>query len=105
MVKELVWNVYWFDPNEKKFKTRNVFQLSSRFNEELDALKTERPLMTKQEFSAELAKIARYCYWAKCEYELWLCDFPAEQEKIKIDVFYQLSLNWERFVDYVWENI
>lgn len=105
MAKELVWNVYWFDPNAKEFKTRNIFQLSSRFNEGLEALKAERPLMTKQEFSAEFAKITRYCYWAKCEHELLLCDFPSEQVKAKIDVFYQLSINWERFVDYVWENI
>lgn len=101
----MTWNVYWFDLNEKKFQMRNVFKLSARFNEELEILKAKRPLMTKEEFVAELARIARYCYWAKCEYEFLLCDFPTEQKKIKVDVFHQLSMNWEQFSNYVWENI
>lgn len=102
---KMTWNIYWFDPNEKKFKTRNVFRLSSSFNKDFEKLKENSSLMTKQEFSEELAKITRYHYWARCEYELLLCDVPSEQVETKIDVFHQLSANWERFVDYVWENI
>lgn len=105
MAKALTWNVYCFDVNAKKFKVRNVFNLSTRFNKDFENLKTKALSMTKQEFSDELMLIARYTYWARCEYELLLCDFPSESEKTKIDIFHQLVTNWERFVDYVWENI
>ena len=45
-----------------------------------------------------------YYFWSKCEWETiiypWVGDDKAAK---KIDVFWQLENNWNRFVEYLWE--
>ena len=47
-----------------------------------------------------------YYFWSKCEYEILITtwferkDFKDE----KIDVYDQLQLNWNAFIDYIWKN-
>lgn len=104
---ELVWNVYWYEPNSHKIVSRNVFNLSSKFQRELDTLKTHRHDWRKEYFSLELKKACQYCFWAKCEYEILIGPWVGGEENdfVKIDVYSQLMLNWDKFSHYVWENI
>ena len=47
-----------------------------------------------------------YYFWSKCEWEIILSDWPPSDTfcKEKIDVFDQVMLNWDIFVDYIWNN-
>ena len=46
-----------------------------------------------------------YYYWAKCEWEVIVSDWPTSGKvEAKIDVYNQVMLNWDKFADYTWKN-
>lgn len=57
-----------------------------------------------KDFSDKLQGVTMYYFWSKCEWETvihpWVGDEKAAK---KIDVFWQLQNNWDRFVEYLWE--
>lgn len=61
---------------------------------------------TKEEFSKKLDQEARYYFWSRCEHEIILSSWPPSDrcEDVKIDVYDQLSLNWDAFVNSLWEG-
>lgn len=101
------WNVYWWDPNAKEIRVQNVFNLSIKFQHELDELKRKKNEISEEHFSRELNFAAKYCFWSKCEHEIWVSDWMSDTKDggKKIDVYDQLRLNWDDFADYVWRNL
>lgn len=101
------WNVYVWEPNRKEIHIRNVFQLSIKFDEELDELKTKKNSMSEERFSKELLHAVKYCFWSKCEYEVYIGDWMSDTTDCgkKIDVYDQLMLNWDNFAAYTWGNL
>lgn len=91
--------------------------------------------MTKEEFGEQVRMALMHEYWSRCEYEVVITSFPphVENDEIdrlnkertehlkewgnfyctdvrlsvdkKIDVYGQVMLNWEQFLDYLWNNI
>ena len=57
-------------------------------------------------FATQLKKDLMYYFWSKCEWEIILTSWPPNNNfnDKKIDVFDQINLNWERFVEYIWAN-
>lgn len=125
---KLEWNVFYDDCNKNEIISFNVFKHSS-FSEEIKELLLKEK--DKKVFSSELRRIAKYYYWSKSEYEIVVTSWPpyidkegylALKERVeqkegrssyylvdldygkKVDIYRQLELNWERFVDYVWDN-
>lgn len=94
------WYVYYYNCNGKRIEKYNVFEHGS-FKKEFDLL-LELGL-SKEEFSDKLKRILMYYFWSKCEWETvlkpWVGDDSVEE---KIDVFDQVMLNWDKFVDYCW---
>lgn len=122
-MKQMIWNVYDHDINRGEIKTYNVFKHYS-FNKEVEELLKEN--LTYNEFAEKLNRIVQYYFWSKAEYKIVITSWApyidnkeldrlnAERENYrkrsyyvnletakKIDVYNQLHLNWERFVDYV----
>lgn len=125
----MTWNVYRYDINSQKIYQYNVFN-HNRFLEEVKAIKTK----DKDEFSEKLRIIAMYYFWSKAEHEIVITSFPpyinkdevsriiriASENDVyrynrytmhvnldrgeKIDIYNQLQMNWEHFVDYVWNS-
>lgn len=120
------WNVYMEDFNDREIKEFNIF---NHYGFREQARKLVKKYKEKEEFAEQLRKWLMYYFWSKCEYEIILTDFPtfidvkelqrlnAEYDKRinksgkicvnlsignKIDVYDQVRLNWEAFVDYVW---
>lgn len=93
------WNVFYSDFNTGKVTMYNVLKGREQF---IKKLKTKSA--SKDEFAKGLRSEMMYYYWSKAEWEVlispWLGRKDAEAEKI--DVFWQLDLNWDRFVDYCW---
>lgn len=128
-MKKLVWNVYYHDVNGEKIKVVNVFKHSS-FNKDVEKLLKEKSThgLTYNEFSKELKHIVQYYFWRKAEYEVVVTSWVPhidnkELDRLiseranhscysyyvnldvenKIDIYEQLMLNWEQFVNYVWK--
>lgn len=120
---EMIWNVYRYNFNAQEIEIFNVFD-HIRFANSVKELLKEYD--KKEDFEKKLNSIAMYNFWSKCEYEIVITSWPPyiskkeidkiiEEEKnckyrtnvnlevgSKIDIYQQLKLNWEHFVDYVW---
>lgn len=71
------WYVYYYDQNKEQSSKRYILN----------------------EFSSELQHIARYYFWSKYEYEIFIESWNSDKSA-KIDVFDQLMLNWDAFAKY-----
>ena len=105
------WFVYKENPNARTIEKWNVFRHSA-FEKEVCALLDEIT-MTKEKFAEKLESAARYCFWCRCEYEVVISEWPPvnrerfpdrKEVAIKVDIFSQLQMNWEAFVNYCWEH-
>lgn len=81
----------------------NIFD-HCRFAE--DFKKNVRKCKSKEEFAEIVKRDLMYYYWSKCEWEIILTGWPSRHDftEEKIDVWDQISLNWDRFIDYAWEH-
>ena len=98
------WCVIVESMSRGEFYEMNVFDHSS-YNADLQKIMKKRP--TRAELSEELRHITMYYFWSKCEYEIiissWLHCNRDDSPVMKIDVYDQLKMNWDNFVDYVWQ--
>ena len=94
------WYVYYYDVNRKKINTYNIFEHSSFKKEFSVLLKCD---LTKEVFADQLRHILMYYFWSKCEWETvlkpWVGDMNIGK---KIDVYDQIMLNWDKFVEYAY---
>lgn len=99
----LTWNVYYGNFNAKKIETFNIFKHTYFLNDCVHNLKHNKD---KDSFAKQLKRDLMYYFWSKCEWEIILSDWPPSDTfcKEKIDVFDQVMLNWDIFVDYIWNN-
>ena len=95
------WNVYYDEFNQNKIIPFNIFKHYT-FNQ--DVIKLLRSDLTKEQFEKELDRKLLYSFWSKCEYEttIYMGSWVGRSEPIKIDIYSQVKLNWNRFVDYCW---
>ena len=94
------WYVYYYDVNRKKINTYNIFEHSSFKKEFSVLLKCD---LTKEVFSDQLKHILQYYFCGKCEWETVLKPWVGDMNIGKnIDVYDQIMLNWDMFVDYCW---
>lgn len=126
----LEWYVFLHEINSKEIIKYNVFKHSGFLN---NVLKISRD--DKTVFAEKLRREAQYYFWSKCEMEVIITSWPAyidkdEYERItkevtsivnndrvfrvvnisptvgsKIDVYEQLMLNWDVFVDYTYNKL
>lgn len=92
------WYVYYDDFNANKIIKWNIFKHHS-FKQDVEKLLKRK--LSKDEFSEELKRCLMYFMWSKCEYEVIVSQQHGDGS-LKIDVYDQVMMNWDRFVDYVW---
>ena len=93
------WYVYYHDSNAQKIIKWNVFNHGS-FKNEVNKILKEK--LSKEVFSEKLRREAMYYFWSKCEYEIILSPWTGRADNIKMDIYDQIMMNWDKFVDYVW---
>jgi len=93
------WYVYYHDSNAQKIIKWNVFNHGT-FAEKVNKLLQEN--LSRDEFADGLKKYLMYYMWSKCEYEIILSSWTGRADDIKIDIYDQIMMNWNNFVDYVW---
>lgn len=99
----IVWKAFYHSWNRKTIEPFNIFR-HSRFREEVrDAAKRCK---TKEEFAKKLRSALMYYYWCKCEWEVLIAPWVDNNstKEIKVDVYQQVMLNWDAFLNYVWDN-
>lgn len=100
----LSWNVYLEDVNACRITTYNIFSHGGFLRgcrEALEAFPNDR-----EQFGNEVKHALLYFFWSKCEYEVVISGWPPSErtESKKIDVYAQVCLNYEAFLNYLWNN-
>lgn len=99
------WSVYRFNINRQKIEEFNIFNHCTFTKYVKEALiKYEKD---KDRFAEQLKSELMYYFWGKSEYEVIItCWVGGDREKVnqKIDIYDQVMMNWDKFVDYVWNN-
>jgi len=91
-----------WDFNQDKIE---VYDVVPMFIREIEAISKSKRPKTKDELDEMLDQEAMYHFWSKCEYEILIRDWPSGKEEEKIDVYDQLKMNWNNFVDFFWEKV
>jgi len=97
------WNVYIYDVNQQKMADFNIFDHGSFVEYVKKAIKKFK---NKEVFANQLKSELMYYFWGKSEWEIIISPWCGNKKQcdVKIDVFDQVMLNWDVFVDYVWDN-
>lgn len=101
--KVMEWFVYRYNINSQKIERFNIFKKKD-FQESIKSI-----LNCKTLTKLQLAEAARqelvYHYWARAEHEILISAWVGGngEETLKVDIYSQVMLNWEKFVEYLWE--
>ena len=120
----LSWNVLFEDFNKKEIVYYDIFK-GGYFEEVARELKKKTG--NKKVFTEKFRLKLMSQFWARSEYEVVVTSWPPyiskeeldklKQEDVKyrtnvnltvgrkIDIYEQLQMNWQQFIDYVWNNI
>lgn len=97
------WYVYRHNINSQQIERWNVFD-HGRFRE--DVLRCLKKHENRDGFAEALRRELFYYYHTKAEWEVligpWCGGYKTEE--LKVDVYRQVMLNWEKFVEYVWSQ-
>lgn len=86
--------------NNGKFEPFNVIPyLVKRYND------SEEKPKTVEEFKDFIIGRAKYQWWARCEYEIILSDWPSQKHEEKWDVFDQVMMNIDVVTQILMRNV
>ena len=98
----LEWYVYVFDVNSRHIYHMNIFNHGG-FNRAIrDILRDPTENYDKNTFASTVRGELMYYFWSKVEYEVEIGDVVFDKNKTKIDVYDQVMMNWDKFIDYLW---
>lgn len=95
----MTWNVFYHNCNTDKIEPFNIFR-HGRFRE--DVQKNLKIHTDKDEFAKALKSDLQYYFWSKAEYEVIITALVGGKAETKIDIYQQVMLNWDNFVNYIW---
>jgi hypothetical protein len=98
------WNVFLADWNGNKVVSYNIFR-HTKFKNECDVA-WKKCHNNKSLFGELVERSLMYYFWSKCEWEILIYDFPYNEnfKPSKVDVYDQVILNWDRFIEYLWRH-
>ena len=100
--EKIEWNVFYYDFNRKKIDTYNIFEHGGFVTY---VKKSINECKNKDEFAEQLKTELLYYFWSKAEWEVLLSPWIGDEKVTKkIDVYDQVMLNFNGFLDYVWEH-
>lgn len=87
------FNVCMYDINKKEFVYYDVIPY---LREKYISKKTKYNWEEMKDF---IRSYAMYQWWARCEYEIIISDWPREETKKKVDIYYQIMMNLDVITD------
>ena len=102
-MKKMHWYVYISDSNKRIIEKYDIFDhywFTKDLKETYKKYKNDFAA-----FSEYVRKDLMYYFWSKCEWEIILDHWPHWDnfKGRKIDVYDQISMNWDIFIKYVWD--
>lgn len=96
------WYVFVSDFNTKKIEIFNVFHSHTFLKGCRKSFKKYKLPEQYDELVESIRSDAMYSFWSKCEYETVITELFGRDsfQAKKIDVYQQLMLNWEPFIEY-----
>lgn len=97
----LCWNVIYEDFNARKIKQTNI--LGYGFPEDLAKAVKKNKIENREQLKEYLKREFMYHYWGKSEYEIAVGGLHSKhpEEFEKIDVWYQIEMNFDHIIDYI----
>ena len=106
------FNVINFNFNAKKFESYDVIPYFVRAYQERIELHKKYPSdsnfnvpNTFDEFKEFIKDRAQYQFWARCEYEIILVDWPCQKTEEKWDVYDQIMMNLDIITQLVMDSV
>lgn len=97
--------VIHFNFNARVFEKYDIMQyLIDRYNEAKRDRYQNTPV-THDEFDEFVRSKSMNMYWARCEYEVLLQDWPCKKTTKKIDIYWQILNNIDLVVRLLMENV
>ena len=98
-----VWNVYYHSINGRYIGKHNVLNHTGVVQ---DIMRATKECSTKEEFGERLRSSLMYYYWSKAEWEISIIPWCGGKDckSIKVDVYDQVMMNWEIFLEFVWSE-
>ena len=98
------FNVITYDFNSGKFVEYDIMPYLIRtYNEKKE--KKETLPETFDEFKNFVKSESKYQFWARCEYEIILIDWPCQKNHEKWDIYKQIMMNLDIVTKVFMENI
>lgn len=103
------FNVIIYDVNRKRMESYDIIPyLKICYDASKKKRSYKKTPKTFEEFKQFILAEARYQWWARCEYEIILSDWPCQQDSEKWDVYKQVEMNidviTEVFMKYIKET-
>lgn len=101
-MREMHWYVYVEDFNGRMIADYDIFRHGCFAEYVRKAYKKYRN--DHDSFCESVRKLLAYYFWSKCEWEVILSAWPPSDKvtQRKIDVYEQVMMNWDVFIEYVW---
>jgi len=101
-MREMHWYVYRENFNGKKIETYDIFSHGGFMDDVRTAYKKHKH--DHDAFCESVRKSLGYYFWGKCEHEVLVASWISADyvKPKKIDVYNQVMLNWDVFIEYVW---
>ena len=100
----LKWFVFVEAINKKRIKVYNIFEHKD-FMEDCDDAWEDYIYKHRNfaKFCEDIDNILMYYFWCKCEWEIIISNFPPSDsfKNKKVDVYQQVKINWDKFIDYL----
>ena len=100
------WYVIIENVNAKKIEKYNIFNHASFLNDCDKAWKDNHKDHENgfAKFEESVRRSMMYYFWSKCEWEVIVSGFPPSRKfhDAKIDVYEQVYINWDKFINYLW---
>ena len=93
------YNVIVYNINLRRFEPYNILPYLVREYKELEESPT-----TFEDVKDFILKKARYHWWARCEYEIILSDWPSSGVQEKWDIYKQIEMNIDNITNIFIKN-
>ena len=93
------WFVFVDDFNHRHIEKFNIFD-HHFFSKGCDKIFKDNK-DNKEVFAEEIRRELMYYFWSKCEWEVIVKSMFYDNDK-KIDVYQQVMLNYDSFINYLW---
>ena len=97
------WNVYYYNINKRCIEPYNILDHSSFYNDLTYNYKLFKE--DKDTFKEYVRRDLQYYFWSKCEYEIVIDSWPPCNIDKKVDIYSQVMLNFDIFIDVIWNYL